>query len=285
MKPEENLFMALDKINTRPRPFEFYTAADLWTHGHRSGRMLEFQLNETLDVASRNKAFIQKSIEFICSGLGVGPGTRIADFGCGPGLYANGLARQGALVTGIDFSKNSLDHAANTAAGENLPACYVHENYLDWETEQRFDLILMIMCDFCALSPEQRAALLGKFHGLLDPGGAVLLDVYSLNAFEQIKETAEYGFDLLDGFWSEEPYFGFLNRFKYQTRRLVLDQYAIVRPAGTAVVYNWLQYFSPQSLDKEFNDRGFEIEGRYADVAGSPFSSQGLEFAVFARKN
>ncbi len=48
----------------------------------------------------------------------------------------------------------------------------------------------MIMCDFCALSPEQRAKLLSKFKVLLNSGGAVLLDVYSLNAFDQKAESA-----------------------------------------------------------------------------------------------
>jgi hypothetical protein len=63
---------------------------------------------------------------------------------------------------------------------------------LDFETTQRFDLIMMIMCDFCALSPEQRKIMLSKFYALLKPGGSVLLDVYSLNSFNQKEESATY---------------------------------------------------------------------------------------------
>jgi len=59
--------------------------------------------------------------------------TEIADFGCGPGLYAN-----------------------REAAEKGLNVHYVLKDYLDFETTNRFDLITMIMCDFCALSPEQR---------------------------------------------------------------------------------------------------------------------------------
>ena len=69
---------------------------------------------------------------------------------------------------------------------------YLKQNYLAFETEDRFDLVLMIMCDFCALSPTQRNGILRKFHGILKPGGSVLLDVYSLSAFEQKKEAAIY---------------------------------------------------------------------------------------------
>jgi hypothetical protein len=36
------MFEQLEKINNRPEPFEFYTAADLWTDEHTSGQMLRF---------------------------------------------------------------------------------------------------------------------------------------------------------------------------------------------------------------------------------------------------
>jgi len=89
------------------------------------------------------------------------------------------------VVTGIDFSANSLDYAREQAAEKGLDIDYVLANYIGFETSRRFDLIIMIMCDFCSLSPEQRQVLLSKFHSLLKPGGAVVLDVYSLNAFDK----------------------------------------------------------------------------------------------------
>ena len=50
---------------------------------------------------------------------------------------------------------------------------YVHTNYLDFETSDSFDLITMIMCDFCALSPEQRKIMLIKIQFILEAGGSV----------------------------------------------------------------------------------------------------------------
>ena len=67
---------------------------------------------------------------------------------------------RGADVTGIDFSKRSIDHARETAAAEGLSIRYINENYLELELNDRFDLITMIMCDFCALSPQQRQTLM-----------------------------------------------------------------------------------------------------------------------------
>ena len=196
------MFEELEKINTRPEPFEFYTASDLWTDEHTSEQMLSFHLNEGIDVSSRNAAFIDRSVEWIVSRFNVGAGTKIADFGCGPGLYATRLAQRQADVTGIDFSKRSIQYAQEVATREGLSIHYMNQNYLEFETDDRFNLILMIMCDFCALSPTQRKKMLSKFHTILEPGGSVLLDVYALTAFEQREETALYEANLLNGFWS-----------------------------------------------------------------------------------
>jgi cyclopropane fatty-acyl-phospholipid synthase-like methyltransferase len=278
------MFEELEKINARPEPFEFYTASDLWTDEHTSGQMLSFHLNEDIDVSSRNAAFTDRSVEWIASHFNVGTGTKIADFGCGPGLYATRLAQRQAAVTGIDFSKRSIQYAQEVATSEGLSIHYVNQNYLEFETDDRFHLILMIMCDFCALSPTQRERMLSKFHTILEPGGSVLLDVYSLTAFEQREETAMYQANLLNGFWSANKYYGFLNRFKYEQEKVVLDKYTLIEASRTRTVYNWLQYFSSETLEKEFVKCGFTIEKLYSDVAGSPFDPETTEFAVVAKK-
>ena len=140
------------------------------------------------------------------------------------------------------------------------------------------------MCDFCALSPIQRRQILTKFHTLLKPDGGVLLDVYSLKAFEQREETAIYEENQLNDFWSPNRYYGFLNTFKYQEEKVVLDKYTIVEADCTRIVYNWLQYFSPEGIERECAESGFKVESSYSDVAGSPFDSESKEFAVVARK-
>jgi len=39
------MFEKLKKINTKPKPFEFYTASALWTDEHTSKQMLSLHLN------------------------------------------------------------------------------------------------------------------------------------------------------------------------------------------------------------------------------------------------
>jgi 2-polyprenyl-3-methyl-5-hydroxy-6-metoxy-1,4-benzoquinol methylase len=279
------MFEELKEINARPGVFEFYTAEELWTNEYTAQQMLEYHLNETIDLSSRNKNFIDRSVDWIVSRFGVGKATEIADFGCGPGLYTVRLAERNAIVTGIDFSENSLKYAKQVAAEKGLEINYVFKDYLDFETTNRFDLVIMIMCDFCALSPEQRKIMLSKFHTLLKPGGFVLLDVYSLNGFNQKEESATYELNQLNGFWSPEDYYCFVNTFKYEKEKVTLDKYTIIEESRKRVVYNWLQYFSKDTLRKEFEENGFKVEEIYSDVTGKSFAPESTEIAMIAKKS
>jgi cyclopropane fatty-acyl-phospholipid synthase-like methyltransferase len=247
--------------------------------------MLDFHLNGQIDVSSRSTEFINRSVEWIASRFNVAAGKKIADFGCGPGLYTTKLAEMDADVIGIDFSNTSIQYAQQIADSKKLPIKYINQNYLDFETNDRFHLIVMIMCDFCVLSPDQRKRMLRKFHNFLSPDGFLLFDVYSLSAFNKQQETAVYQPNLLDGFWSPNKYYGFLNRFKYEKEKVVLDKYTIIEANRTQTIYNWMQYFSPETLKEELADCSFTIGNFYSDVAGSPFDSDSDEFAVVAARS
>lgn len=278
------MFRSLKDINSRPDAFEFYTAADLWTDPHTSEKMLAYHLDTEVDLSSRRGEFIDQSVEWIGSHFNVNSNTRMADFGCGPGLYTSRFARYGASVTGIDFSERSINYAQKKARQSGLSINYIHQNYLDFNTEERFNIITMIMCDFCALSPLQRKTLLEKFYSLLLPGGCVLLDVYSLNAYDQRQEVKVYEENLHNGLWSADEYFGFLNTFKYDDVKVILDKYTLVEEKRIRTVYNWLQYFTPGSLKSEFETAGFVRNQLYGNVAGAPFDESESEFAIVARK-
>jgi SAM-dependent methyltransferase len=185
-------------------------------------------------------------------------------------------------VTGIDFSARSINYAREAAAIEGLKIHFVHKNYLEWETEEKFDLILMIMCDYSVLSPIQRADLLKKFRSLLNPGGSVLLDVYSLAAFRNRKEETVYGLNFMEGFWAREKYYGFLNTFKYINEKVILDKYDIVTAEKTRTIYNWFQFFGVDEIKQDFAASGLEIVELFGDVAGKAYSSDDNEFAVVA---
>lgn len=279
------MYQELVDINTRPKPFEFYTTRELWTNDHTSKMMLSFHLNQEVDASSRNIQFIEKSVHWLCEKFNINNDIKIADFGCGPGLYSSRLAQKNAVVSGIDFSQRSIDYANNFAKENNLTIQYINQDYLKFDTSDKYDLIIMIMCDFCALSPHQRRKLLDNFYSLLKLGGHMVLDVYSLKGFDEKKEISIYEKNLLNGFWSSNEYFGFLNTFKYDNAKVTLDKYTIIEKTGKKTIYNWLQYFSIESLEDEFRNAGLKIQDTYKNVAGEIYDSDHSEFAVVVKKS
>jgi len=277
------MFKKLVEATRRPAVFGQYTAADLWTDEHISAQMLECHLNGEVDLASRKTEFLDRSVDWLISHFRLASGKRLADFGCGPGLYTTRLAKSGADVVGVDFSERSIRHAKQMAAEHDLDVQYYVEDYLRFDIDKGFDLITLIMCDFCALSPEQRGILLGRIRRALVAGGALVFDVYSLTAFEAKEEATCFSPNLMNGFWSEAPYFGFQSSFKYENEAVSLDKYFIVEEQRTRVVYNWLQHFSPESLTGELESHGFIVDEMLADVAGGRYDASSGEFAVVAR--
>lgn len=278
------MFEKLQSINQRPTQWSRYTAEQLWNDEHTSEQMLQLHLNPDVDMASRNAAFIKRSLSWFKSCFDIGSATNICDFGCGPGLYTQQFAQLGASVTGVDFSQRSIAYARLQAQQASLSVNYVNQNYLQFRSSESFNLITLLMCDFCALSPKQRQAFLGNCHSLLTDGGSLVMDVYSLAGFAQREEVALYEFNLLNGFWAAEPYYGFLNTFLYEDAQLALDKYVLVSETREWEVYNWLQYFSTDALSKEVAEAGFQVCASYADVCGAAYAEDKSEFAVVLKK-
>ncbi len=277
------MFQRLQEIHRRPEPFAHPGAKDLWTDEHVSSRMLACHLDPDAELSSRRHAFIDRSARWMVEHFDLRAGRRVADFGCGPGLYTTRLAASGADVIGIDFSERSIRYARSLAMREGVRVEHVHADYLTFETDERFDLITMIMCDFCVLGPKQRQGLLERWREFLRPGGAVLFDVYSIPAFEARHESSTCAPNLMDGFWSSAPYFGFQSTFTYPDEKVVLDKYTIVEEDRTRVIHNWLQYYAPEALERELGRAGFDVDRLLGDVAGGPFDATQPEYAVLAR--
>ena len=278
------MFEESERINIRPKPFEVDTTRELWTDEYTSKKMLSLHLNGENDIASRNTTFIDKSVEWISSYFHVGAGTKIADFGCGPGLYTTRLARRQAEVTGIDFSTRSIEYAQQIAMTENLPIEYINQNYLEYETDKGFDLIIMIFCDFAVLKPSKREGMLSKFHTFLESRGSILFDIPSLKAFEKREETTVYAENLMNNFWFPGKYHGFLHTFKYDKEKVILDKYTIIEASRTRVFYNWLQHFSREMIENELKIHGFSINDFFSDVAGSVYDPESEVLTVVAGK-
>ena len=70
---------------------------------------------------SFTKGTVQE-VGFLVDAIGLEPGMRVLDVGCGPGRHALELGRRGIAVHGVDISERFVDLAVDAAAAEGLSA-------------------------------------------------------------------------------------------------------------------------------------------------------------------
>ena len=284
MNEPKEVYEFLQRIGRKPEVYSRHTVSALWSSPDISEMMLRYHLDDELDLASRRVEFIERSFDWISERFELSEASRVIDLGCGPGLYANRLARRGAKVTGVDVSPRSIEYAREQARKGGLDIDYRLGDYLEMDIEPGYDLATMIMCDYCAISPEQRVRLLRRVGDLLAPGGAFLFDVYSEAYYQTWEENVAFGEGMMDGFWSSEPYFGFLHTFRYDEQKVALEKYVIVERERQTEYFNWFQHYSLASLTAEVESAGLVVDEAYGDVAGEEFDDSLPEFAVVVRR-
>lgn len=276
------MYLELSEFVRRPVPFSRYTTDRLWTDPHVARRMLAYHLDESNDLASRSGATIDSFVAWLDARLGLS-GKRVLDLGCGPGLYTSRMARRGALVTGLDFSGLSLNHARTAAAAACQSIDYVQADYHRDPLPGPADIVTLIYGDYNTMSPDRRRKFLGKVRDTLAPGGVFVFDVFSRGQFDQFSAGLEFGHRFMNGFWAEGDYFGFKVSHRFEELAISLDRYRICRPDEEYEIFNWIQYFGPADLAAELADCGFAFDGPLDIVTGAMWEPGPSPFSVVAR--
>lgn len=242
-----------------------------WDDEHISKHMLAAHLNPDCDNASRKQEGIVASVDWIteiCSGA---EKKNLLDLGCGPGIYAELLAKKGFQVTGIDFSKRSINYAIESSKDKNLDITYYYQNYLEINYEEEFDVVILIYCDLGVLSPENRNVLLQKIHRALKPGGLLILDVFHEpyeNSFEEMQSVSYQP----GGFWSPLPYAVIQRNKYYRESRNTLEQYLVITEENSKCYNIWNQVYTKDMLKEEVAETGLDCVSFYNDVQGKEYT-------------
>ncbi len=223
---------SLPAITKPPALYEKGTAS-MWEDDHISGHLLTMHLNPEIDAASRKRPAIQQTVQWIESHLHGGQKS-ILDLGCGPGLDREMLAKAGHLVAGVDYSERSIAYAKQEAARNDLTIEYLHQNYLHLAFEDRFDLVMMVYCDFDVLIPEDRNRLLQNIYRALKPGGLFIFDTLNMKAPDTMKVPGRTWEAAESGFWKNEPYLTLSETFHYGEANVILQQHVVCSKADRA---------------------------------------------------
>ncbi len=273
----------LIELQEKPAPF---TPGEplFWNDPHISSQMLQVHLNPDVEAASRKPETIDRSVQWLIKTLGLKTGASLLDLGCGPGLYASRFAQAGFRVTGVDYSRRSIDYASGYAKENHLEILYRYENYLDLKDESQYDAAFLIYGDFCPLNPQQRATLLKNIHRALKPNGNFVLDVSTRE--HRRKHGARNGwYAAKSGFWKPGPHLVLEEGFDYPEQSIWLDQYTIIEADNKITVYrNWFQDYTPETITDELARNNFHAMGLYGDLTGQPYVLGGEWIGVITQK-
>jgi len=123
-----------------------------------------------------------QEVAFLVSALGLQPGMRLLDVGCGPGRHAHALAEQGIEVVGVDISQRFVDLArASAPAGATFERADARQLAFDRE----FDAAISLCQGAFGLTGGPGAPLDGDgvvLEGMaraLRPGGVLAVSAFS----------------------------------------------------------------------------------------------------------
>lgn len=141
------------------------------------------------DIFSR---FLEKDAEAFFRRLGITPGTRLLDVGCGAGQVAIIAARSGAKVTGCDIATNWLEKARARAGAEGLKIAF---DDADAEAlpygDAQFEAVVSLIAAMFAPRPDVVAAELTR---VCRPGGMIAMANWTPGGFvgEMFKTIAKH---------------------------------------------------------------------------------------------
>lgn len=254
----------LIKLMQKPLLWERSTEK-FWDDEHISKMMLLAHLDFQTDAASRNIKVINQSVDWLTKIIP--SGSKLLDLGCGPGLYTKLLAENGYDVTGIDISGRSITYAKE----HDKLTKYINMNYLELDSINEYDAIIMIYCDYAAMIKEERAVLLKQIYQALKPGGVFIFDVFTPVHYAQLANRKTWSVSENGGFWSDMPHVALDATYLYDDS-ISVDQTIIITEKEVKQYLIWDTVYTKDSLLAEVAPFGFVMTGIFDDVCGKEYT-------------
>jgi SAM-dependent methyltransferase len=257
-----------------------------WNDPDFSKRMLKEHLSQDHDAASRKFERIDQHVQWIHHhALGKKPG-KILDLGCGPGLYANRLAKLGHQCVGIDYSPASIAYATETALKEHNSCRFIEADIRPAEYGQGYDTAMLIYGEFNVFKLSDIRLILTKIHQALKPGGALILEPHTYEILEILGKKSPSWYSQESSVFSEKPHLVLEEYFWDSTRQTTTNRYFIVdATTGNVVRYaQSVQAYTQSQYQELLETCGYENIRFYPSLIGTPDPGQKALIAVLAQK-
>lgn len=193
----------------------------------------------------------ENELEFIWDVLKLREGNRVLDLGCGHGRIANGLARRGADVTGIDLIPLFVERARADAAHSGVTADYRIGDMRNLTAISEFDAVILWHFSFGYHSDSDNQEILRATSRALKPGGRLLVDQYNTSALARAGEAYSV-LDLGDDLILQRP-ICLLEQSRWGAERIIVRAGMVRRASFMCRCY------SPSELRAMIANAGFGI--------------------------
>jgi SAM-dependent methyltransferase len=224
----------------------------------------------------RDAVAAAREVAWITARLGVAPGDRLLDLGCGAGRHARAFAAAGADVVGADLSAALLFRAVRGARGG---ARFVRADVRALPFRAIFRHVVSLFTSFGYFDDAGDRAHLAEVRRVLVQGGSFLLDF--LNAPRVAASLVPESERVLDA--------GQAGERRVREQRVLragrVEKDVEVR-SGDRLVASWresVRLHSRQDLEAMFADVGLLVVGVHGDLAGSPWSEASDRLVLVAR--
>jgi SAM-dependent methyltransferase len=164
---------------------------------------------------------MRASGEALVASLGINPGTRVLDLGCGDGTTALPAARLGADVLGVDIAGNLVAAGNQRAQAEGLSNCRFEEgdaSHLDDLADDEFDLVVSIFGAMFAPRPFDVATEMVR---VTRPGGRIVMGNWIPGDPTLVAQILK-----ISGSYSPPPPEGFISPMTWGVEENVIERFA-----------------------------------------------------------
>jgi ubiquinone/menaquinone biosynthesis C-methylase UbiE len=170
--------------------------------------------------------------EALVAGLGITPGLKVLDLGCGDGTTALPAARLGAEVLGVDIARNLVDAGNERARASGLPNCRFQHgdaSRLSDLADQRFDLLISIFGAMFAPKPFDVAKEMVR---VTRPGGRIVMGNWIPDDPTLVAELLK-----ISAMYSPRPPEGFVSPMTWGMEAHVMQRFAAAGLRGDRISF------------------------------------------------
>ena len=230
---------------------------------------------------------MRESGEALVATLGITPGMKVLDLGCGDGTTALPAARLGADVLGVDIARNLVEAGNRRAKEEGLTNCRFQEGdatNLSDLADHSFDLAISIFGAMFAPRPFDVARELVR---VVRPGGRIVMGNWIPNDPTLVAQLLRISFA-----YSPPPSEGFVSPMTWGVENNVTERFGFAGvPAGKIAcsrdTYTFRSSHPPAALVDDFRNYYGPTMNAFAaaEKSGKAADLQRELEALFEREN